>query len=164
LKDLQIAVPPHLQKYIWRMLDHAMPDGPPFFPDLLGLVSAHHERSYCTAAAAAVGSPGEAGPACNLVATMAELAFTNEQFDRRRLSKNADQFTKKAPRRSARRARRQIQLPLTGYPSVFLLVWAIVSLPALSCCGVGFMACRRKQNGPALGLEAGHSKRQPKPN
>jgi hypothetical protein len=24
-------MPPRLQKYVWRFLDHAMPDGPPFF-------------------------------------------------------------------------------------------------------------------------------------
>jgi hypothetical protein len=29
--SLKVAVPPRLQKYFWRFLDHAMPDGPPFF-------------------------------------------------------------------------------------------------------------------------------------
>jgi hypothetical protein len=29
--DLKIAMPRRLQIYFWRSLDHAMPDGPPYF-------------------------------------------------------------------------------------------------------------------------------------
>jgi hypothetical protein len=28
-------MPPHLQKYFWRLLDHAMPEGPPFVLTLI---------------------------------------------------------------------------------------------------------------------------------
>jgi hypothetical protein len=29
--QIEVAVPPRLQKYFWRALDHAIPDGPAFF-------------------------------------------------------------------------------------------------------------------------------------
>jgi hypothetical protein len=29
--DLRLDMPRRLQNYFWRSLDHAMPDGPPFF-------------------------------------------------------------------------------------------------------------------------------------
>jgi hypothetical protein len=34
---LGFEMPPRLQKYLWRVVDNAMPDGPPFFLTFLVL-------------------------------------------------------------------------------------------------------------------------------